>query len=725
MVKHLKIAFTDSVKPWISSIEDRTCIPINETDFTNIGAVVVSASEMDVLDNEQIRSFGIPVIVMVVDPSHTISFDMERIGAVIDVTSTSINDYKGTIEQIVASYEALILPPFFKALSDYVGDNNAQFDCPGHQGGQFFAKHPTGRAFFDFFGDHIFRADLCNADVKLGDLLIHEGYAHDAQAHAAAVYNADKTYFVLNGTSSANKVVLNALLTPGDIILYDRNNHKSICHGGLVMSGATPIYLETARNPFGSIGGILERCFDESYIRNLIGEKDPNKAKADRPIRLAVIQLGTYDGTIYNARQVVDKIGHLCDYIFFDSAWVGYEQFIPMMKDCSPLLLELGPNDPGILVTQSVHKQQAGFSQTSQIHKKDKHIKGQDRYVDHKRFNNSFMMHASTSPFYPLFASLDVNAKIHEGELGKQLWRECIEVGIDARKSVLRRCKYLRPLVPPIVHGKKWEEGNTQEMANDVSYFAFEPNAKWHSFKGYGEGQYFIDPCKFQLITPGINVETGAYEDFGIHANILANYLRENRIIPEKCDLNTILFLMTPAESKEKMDALVDQLVRFEELIERNAPMEEVLPSIYYSHIDKYKGYHIRQLCQEMHDFYKARNVSTLQQRLFSKAYFPEYVMNPQEANFEFQRNKGELVPLDEAEGRIALEGALPYPPGVLCVQPGERWSRTACDYFLALEEGINQLPGFAPEIQGVYLIEQPDGSKKAYGYVLKKEYEM
>lgn len=725
MVKHLKIAFTDSVKHWISSIEDRTCIPIDETDFTNIGAVVVNASEMNVLDNEQIRSFGIPVIVMVVDSSHNISFDMKRISAVIDVTSNSIKDYKEEIEQIVASYEALILPPFFKALADYVGDNNAQFDCPGHQGGQFFAKHPTGRAFYDFFGDHIFRADLCNADVKLGDLLIHEGYAHDAQAHAATVYNADKTYFVLNGTSSANKVVLNALLTPGDIILYDRNNHKSICHGGLVMSGATPIYLETARNPFGSIGGILEHCFDESYIRNLIGEKDPNKAKADRPIRLAVIQLGTYDGTIYNARQVIDKIGHLCDYIFFDSAWVGYEQFIPMMKDCSPLLLELGPNDPGILVTQSVHKQQAGFSQTSQIHKKDKHIKGQDRYVDHKRFNNSFMMHASTSPFYPLFASLDINAKIHEGELGKQLWRECIELGIDARKSVLSHCKYLRPLVPPMVHGKKWEDGNTQEMANDVSYFAFEPNAKWHSFKGYGEGQYFIDPCKFQLITPGINVETGEYEDFGIHANILANYLRENRIIPEKCDLNTILFLMTPAESKGKMDALVNQLIRFEDLIDRNAPMEEVLPSIYYSHIDKYKGYHIRQLCQEMHDFYKDRNVSTLQQRLFSKEYFPEYVMNPQEANFEFQRNKGELVPLDEAEGRIALEGALPYPPGVLCVQPGERWSRTACDYFLALEEVINQLPGFAPEIQGVYLIEQPDGSKKAYGYVLKKEYEM
>ena len=437
-----------------------------------------------------------------------------------------------------------------------------------------------------------------------------------------------------------------------------------------------------------------------------------------------MIQLGTYDGTIYNARQVVDKIGHLCDYILFDSAWVGYEQFIPMMKDCSPLLLELGPNDPGILVTQSVHKQQAGFSQTSQVHKKDSHIKGQDRYVNHKRLNNAFMMHASTSPFYPLFASLDINAKIHEGEAGKLLWKDCVETVIDARKAVLKNCKYLRPLVPPVVNGKKWEDGDTAAMAQDVKYFAFEPGAKWHSFEGYGAGQYFIDPCKFQLITPGINVETGEYEDFGIHANILANYLREHGIIPEKCDLNTILFLMTPAESKTKMDDLVAQLVRFEQLIEQDAPMQDVLPSIYYNNIDKYKGYTIRRLCQEMHDFYKDRNVSELQKKLFLHEYLPEYVKTPQEANFDFVRGQGELVPLTEAVGRMALEGALPYPPGVLCVQPGERWSETARDYFLALEEGINKLPGFAPEIQGVYITTQEDGTKKAFGYVLKKEFD-
>lgn len=725
-MNHLHIAFSHDALQDFEDCITRFAVTLDQTDFSDVAAIVITdADHEEVLSNPLIEALRIPVFLIKKDANSTVKPEfVGKITRVIDGNEVNYELYVKQIEAAAKKYEEEMLPPFFRALADYVEDGNSQFDCPGHQGGQFFARHPAGRAFYDFYGENLFRSDLCNADVKLGDLLIHEGPACDAQQHAAQVYNADKTYFVLNGTSSANKMVLNALLAPGDIILYDRNNHKSISHGALVQAGATPVYLETARNPFGSIGGILEHCFNEEYIRKLIAEQDPEKAKAERPIRLAVIQLGTYDGTIYNARQVVDKIGHLCDYILFDSAWVGYEQFIPMMKDCSPLLLELGPNDPGILVTQSVHKQQAGFSQTSQVHKKDSHIKGQDRYVNHKRLNNAFMMHASTSPFYPLFASLDINAKIHEGEAGKLLWKDCVETVIDARKAVLKNCKYLRPLVPPVVNGKKWEDGDTAAMAQDVKYFAFEPGAKWHSFEGYGAGQYFIDPCKFQLITPGINVETGEYEDFGIHANILANYLREHGIIPEKCDLNTILFLMTPAESKTKMDDLVAQLVRFEQLIEQDAPMQDVLPSIYYNNIDKYKGYTIRRLCQEMHDFYKDRNVSELQKKLFLHEYLPEYVKTPQEANFDFVRGQGELVPLTEAVGRMALEGALPYPPGVLCVQPGERWSETARDYFLALEEGINKLPGFAPEIQGVYITTQEDGTKKAFGYVLKKEFD-
>ena len=715
---NLKIAYSPKVEQYFST--NRELVEINKTDFTDVAAIVLTSEDVgEYLERIQATNFGIPVFVVQTEEEQVDPKFYDAIYHIQDLNGYDIKLYSRQIETAARLYEEKMLPPFFKMLSEYVEMGNIAFDCPGHQGGQYYRKHPAGRFLYDFYGENIFRSDICNADVKLGDLLIHEGAACDAQKYAAQVFNADKTYFVLNGTSSSNKVALNAVLAPGDLVLFDRNNHKSNHHGALIQAGATPIYLETARNPFGFIGGIDSHCFEEDYLKSLIKEVAPEKLNQKRPFRLAVIQLGTYDGTIYNARQVVDKIGHLCDYILFDSAWVGYEQFIPMMKDCSPLLLELNENDPGILVTQSVHKQQAGFSQTSQIHKKDKHIKGQDRYVNHKRFNNAFMLHASTSPFYPLFAALDVNAKIQGSEAGRRLWHECVKVGIEARKLVLNHCELIRPFIPTTIKGKKWQDYDTEEIATNLEFFKFHPTDTWHKFEGYADEQYFVDPCKFLLTTPGISLETGEYEKFGVPATILANYLRENGIIPEKCDLNSILFLLTPAETLTKMQTLVAQIALFEKHIKQDSLLKDVLPTVYKNNEDRYKGYTIRQLCQEMHDLYVSRNVKQLQKDLFRKATLPEYALNPHDANIEFVRNKVELVPLTDIVGRVAAEGALPYPPGVLCVVPGERWSPTAQKYFLALEEGINTLPGFAPEIQGVYLQKDPDGRTRAYGYVL------
>ena len=698
---------------------DREIVRLGETDLTDVGALLLEEADLTpaLLQTLESRGLTMPLFVVSENPQLT---PLARVHSVIDRDPTHRALFARQIEFATARYEAALLPPFFGSLVNYVAQGNAQFDCPGHQGGAFFNRHPTGRAFVNYFGENIFRSDLCNADVSMGDLLIHEGAPCAAQKAAAKVYNADKTYFVLNGTSASNKVVLNAALAPGDLVLFDRNNHKSNHHGALIQAGATPIYLETARNPYGFIGGIDAHCFDEAYLRERVAKVDPQKAKAARPFRLAVIQLGTYDGTIYNARQVVDQIGHLCDYILFDSAWVGYEQFIPMMKDCSPLLLELGPEDPGIFVTQSVHKQQAGFSQTSQIHKKDRHIKGQDRYITHKRLNNAFMMHASTSPFYPLFAALDVNAKMHEGKAGEALWADCVKVGIEARKVLLATCQHIRPFIPKTIEGCAWESYPTETIAKDLRFFAFEPNEAWHAFEGYGKAQYFVDPCKFLLTTPGINPETGEYEDFGVPATILANFLREQNIIPEKCDLNSILFLLTPAEDMSKMLHLVAQIKRFETLLESDAPLAEVLPSLAKQYEARYHNYSLRQLCQEMHDFYRERDVKALQKAMFREAHFPDVKALPQAAHFEFIRGHVELIPLCEAQGRIAAEGALPYPPGVLCCVPGEVWGGPVLSYFLALEEGINRFPGFAPELQGVYIQTEPDGKKRAYGYVLK-----
>lgn len=721
-MQKLKVAASALLKDKLQVEREVVCL--SNADFTEVSAVVIDIEDYRKggLNKVNATALEIPVFLYLRDEDTT---PEELVGHVVGVINDDLTDrrlFGRQIDEAAKRYEDKLLPPFFGALAQYVYKGKSQFDCPGHQGGAYFRRHPAGRAFYDFFGEELFRSDLCNADVAMGDLLIHEGAPLTAQKAAAKVFNADKTYFVLNGTSASNKVVLNAALTPGDLVLYDRNNHKSINHGALLQAGATPIYLETARNPFGFIGGIDEKCFDEEYLRSLVREKCPEKADAKRPFRLAVIQLGTYDGTIYNARQVVDKIGHLCDYILFDSAWVGYEQFIPMMRDCSPLLLELGPEDPGIFVTQSVHKQQAGFSQTSQIHKKDSHIKGQDRYIPHKVLNNAFMMHASTSPFYPLFASLDVNAKMQEGEAGRRLWADCVKTVVDARKLLLETCHYIKPFIPSKVRGSDWKSYPTDLIAQDLEFFKFVPGQKWHSFEGYGENQYFVDPCKFMLTTPGIDVETGEYENFGVPATILANYLRDNGIIPEKNDLNSILFLMTPAENKEKMDHLVSQIARFEKYLDDDAPLEEVLPNLYKAYESRYRNYSIHQLCQEMHDFYKERNIKEIQKEMFRTEFMPKSVINPQEAHFAFLRGQAELVRLEDAEGRVAAEGALPYPPGVLCCFPGEVWGGPVLKYFLAWQEAMGRMPGFAPELQGVYVEDNGRGGKQVYCYVLKED---
>ena len=711
-MKTMKIAVSRELLSTVSTHREK--VTLDSTDFTDVAAVVMTTTESrsGILALLKRTGFHLPVFIFSQEPTEV----PDGATAVISGKAQEFLE----LETAASRYEENLLPPFFDTLSQYVEMGNSTFACPGHQHGAFFKKHPAGRQFYDFFGENVFRADMCNADVKLGDLLIHEGSAKHAQKFAAKVFNADKTYFVLNGTSAANKVVTNALLTRGDLVLFDRNNHKSNHHGALIQAGATPVYLEAARNPFGFIGGIDDHCFDDAYLRDLIREAAPEKADEPRPFRLAIIQLGTYDGTIYNARQVIDKIGHLCDYILFDSAWVGYEQFIPMMAETSPLLLELNENDPGIFVTQSVHKQQAGFSQTSQIHKKDNHIRGQARFCPHKRLNNAFMLHASTSPFYPLFAALDVNAKIHEGESGRRLWAECVELGIEARKAIIANCHMIKPFIPPVVAGRPWQDHPTHAIASELRFFSFEPGAKWHGFEGYAREQYFVDPCKLLLTTPGIDAETGEYTDFGIPATILAHYLRENGIVPEKCDLNSILFLLTPAESSEKLAQLVAMLGQFEQHIEDDTPLADVLPTIFQKYPVRYRDYTLRQLCQEMHDLYVSFDVKDLQKAMFRKESLPEVLMNPQDANQAYIRGNVELVRIRDAEGRIAAEGALPYPPGVLCVVPGEVWGGAVQRYFLALEEGINLLPGFSPELQGVYSEKDADGIKRLYGYVLK-----
>ena len=651
-------------------------------------------------------------------------------------------------KQVIASlisYGMSLLPPFFGGLMAYDAAANVAFDCPGHQGGQFYRKSPAGQLFFKHFGEQIFRNDLCNADVDLGDLLIHVGAAVDAQRHAARVFGADRTYFVLNGTSTSNKIVTHATLRRGDLVLFDRNNHKSLHHGALVQAGAIPVFLPTARNPFGMIGAVDWNAWDENYLREQIRNhplvKDPKLHKAERPFRLACIQLATYDGTVYNVRKVLEKIGHLCDYVLWDEAWIGYNAFHPLFQDHSPMRLEkLGRDMPGLFSTQSVHKQGAGFSQASQIHKRDEHIRGERRFIEHKRFNEAFLMHASTSPFYPLFASLDVNAKLHDGKAGEMLWDRCIELGIETRKKLREFARYYArtgcdaqeqwffdPFVPDSVtldgETRAWEDLPTERLKREQRCWTFDPKAAWHGYAGFSDGYAMVDPNKLMLLTPGIDRATGEYLDFGVPATVLANYLREQHIVPEKCDLNSILFLMTPAEDESKLNTLIAKLVKFKNLWDRDAPLDEVLPTLYSQNSQRYAGYSLRRICIEMHDFYRKANVKELQKKCFRAGSFPRLAMSPQDAYQALVANEVDYVALSEITGRIAATLALIYPPGIGVIVPGERWddrARPMLEYFLTFEESFNRFPGFNYEVQGVFQ-EQVNGRIKFHTYAVRE----
>ena len=201
--------------------------------------------------------------------------------------------------------------PFFGELVDYAEEGNQLWTCPGHNGGVFYNRSPIGRIFVEHLGEAIFRDDLDNSVLELGDLLVHEGPALRAQKEAAKIFGAERTYFVLNGTSASNKIVLSALVAPGDLVLFDRNNHKAAHHGALMLGGGTPIYLETDRNAQGMIGPIDYEALDEDKIREKIRVnpliEDKDAWKRERPFRVAVIEQCSYDGTIYNAEIILEK----------------------------------------------------------------------------------------------------------------------------------------------------------------------------------------------------------------------------------------------------------------------------------------------------------------------------------------------------------------------------------------------------------------------------------
>lgn len=590
------------------------------------------------------------------------------------------------------------LPLFTKALLDFAKEARDDFCTPGHHSGALFEEIPEGRTFVSSLGEGAFTADISDSSSVIGDPSAHEGVSGEAEALAASVYGSDRCFFVLGGTSASNRIAISALVSEGDLILFDRNNHKSASQAALAAAGGLPVYLASERNESGIIGGLTEETLDPVRLREKAAKLSPDAGKKQRPYRLACLQLSTYDGLFLNAREILRRIGPLCDYILFDGAWAGYENFLPLLQGSAVLTFPLTKNDPGILVTQSVHKQLAGFSMTSQLHKKDSHLRGMARYLEDDVLQAAYLMHISTSPYYPLLAGLEMNAYLHQKK-GRELWQRAAITATELKKSILKHCRLLRPFTAPMVRAASWEAHPTEEILSDPAFFAISPKDSWHGFSHIAENLYLTDPCKV-LLTTG-----------PLPAPLLSHWLERRHVTVEKSDFHTLLFLIEPSDRQEKCERLLSLFEECETAYEANAPMSSFAPDVTCLPGEGLKDYSLRCM-----DFLEKEQASRLSQTLFAENHFPKAALTGRSAHQAFLKGARERVPLPKAKGRVSLEMILPYPPGITVLEPGEVWTDEVVSYFLFLQKYKSAFPDFSPEILGVH-----GNGNDAYVWVLKE----
>lgn len=590
------------------------------------------------------------------------------------------------------------LPPFTKALLDFAKEARDDFCTPGHHSGALFEEIPEGRTFVSSLGEGAFTADISDSSSVIGDPSAHEGVFGEAEALAASVYGSDRCFFVLGGTSASNRIAISALVSEGDLILFDRNNHKSASQAALAVAGGLPVYLASERNESGIIGGLTEETLDPARLREKAAKLSPDAGKKQRPYRLACLQLSTYDGLFLNAREILRRIGPLCDYILFDGAWAGYENFLPLLQGSAVLTFPLTKDDPGILVTQSVHKQLAGFSMTSQLHKKDSHLRGMARYLEDDVLQAAYLMHISTSPYYPLLAGLEMNAYLHQKK-GRELWQKAAITATELKKSILKHCRLLRPFTAPMVRAASWEAHPTEEILSDPAFFAISPKDSWHGFSHIAENLYLTDPCKV-LLTTG-----------PLPAPLLSHWLERRHVTVEKSDFHTLLFLIEPSDRQEKCERLLSLFEECETAYEANAPMSSFAPDVTCLPGEGLKDYSLRCM-----DFLEKEQASRLSQTLFAEDHFPKAALTGRSAHQAFLKGARERVPLPKAKGRVSLEMILPYPPGITVLEPGEVWTDEVVSYFLFLQKYKSAFPDFSPEILGVH-----GNGNDAYVWVLKE----
>ncbi|MYT72867.1 MULTISPECIES: arginine decarboxylase [unclassified Streptomyces] len=592
-------------------------------------------------------------------------------------------------------------PVFFDALQEYTRRDTTSWHTPAHAAGRAFLTSEAGRRFHAFCGEDFLRGDISVSVAEFGSLLEHSGLIGAAEANAARVFGADRTLFVLNGTSTTDRIVGHYALGPGRSAVVDRNCHKAVLHA-LVLSGARPRYLNPTRNGYGLIGPVPPAELDTA------------------PADLAVLTNSTYDGLCYDTVRSAALLARAVPRILFDEAWFGYAHFHPLYRGRYAMAVTEGelPDAvrPTVFSAQSTHKMLAALSQAAMLH-----VKSAPRApVEDRRLDETYMMHASTSPSYPMIASLDVATAMMDGEPGTELIADAVREAVAFRQAMARTAARLAsgggedgwffgvwqpPHVTDPATGRRtpFAEAPAELLTAEPSCWELEPGAEWHGFDGLEDGYCLLDPLKVTLLCPGVTA-SGESTPRGVPAPVLSAFLLTRGITVEKAGDYTALVLFSLSTTRAKWHALLRALLDFKELYDGDAGLADVLPELVAAHPGHYRGITLRELCRRMHAHLTDHGHAELLDRAHTTA--PPADRTPEDAYRRTAGRPSELLPLSDAAHRTAAAMIVVTPPGIPLLMPGENCgpaSGTVLRFLAALEARDRAFPGFLSEIHGVH----------------------
>jgi arginine/lysine/ornithine decarboxylase len=638
---------------------------------------------------------------------------VQKVDGYVWVPEDSAAFLAGRIDAAARRYLDTVLPPFFGRLVNFAHTHEYSWHTPGHTGGTAFMKTAVGRAFLSFYGEQMLRSDLSVSVGPLGSLNDHSGPVAEAERFAARVFGADHTFFSIGGSSASNLIILRSAVADGDVVLVDRNCHKSLNYA-LNVSGAVPVYLRPRRNARGVIGPVPASELEPDVIRRKIAESPLTKGEGRRPV-LAALTNSTYDGLCYDVEHTTRVLSQSVDRIHYDEAWYAYARFNSIYEGRYGMHRgRRSPDDATVTVTQSTHKLLAALSQASMIHVRSGRIP-----VEPALFNEAFMMYTSTSPQYSIIASNDVAAKMMD-DAGPALTDECIREAIDFRKAMLRIGRDLQQRKSgdwwfqtwqnDTVAGKSFLEADPDLLATSGGAWVLGPKQGWHGFGDLGARYCMLDPIKVTTLTPGIGPD-GKPQREGIPAAIVSAFLGAEGIVVEKTEPYSLLTLFSIGITRGKWGSLIAALMRFKELYDVNAPLATALPALVADHPERYGRLGLRELAAEMHAALREHDILGSLDSAFSQ--LPEPVLTPRETFSRLVHGEVEQVPAAKLEGRVLAVQVVPYPPGIPLLMPGERFgeaTRAVGHFLLGLEAFDARFPGFGHDIHGVEVRTDKDG---------------